>query len=251
RVCFSNSLGKSISIIHLGRVRTFYITLATLDAPTQLPPALQSEGSPSSADLIAQIDRWIIYHLKATISSEVHYENQLYGCLNTFLFSLFPPRRQFMTIPQAIIRRAMGADEVDEDLGNISFGSTGALHESRELPDMEAEKCFPDFVTVRVAPQPGGLRQHFVVCVVEVKRDHDTMSEAHIQIMKYMNQLAEHPLREENLSGFLVMGRWVTVYTLVRSGTKVEPVRGDTFDMFAHGDRFTSELAQIAVRNWN
>lgn len=107
--------------------------MATLDAPTHLPPALQFEGPPSFANLITQIDRWIIYHLKATISSDVHYENQLYGSLNTFLFSLFPPRRQFMTIPQAIVRRAMGADEIDEDLGNISFGSTGALHESRDL----------------------------------------------------------------------------------------------------------------------
>jgi len=115
----------------------------------------------------------------------------------------------------------------------------------------EAEKCFPDFVTVKVIPQPGGLRQHLVVCIVEVKRDEETASEAHTQIMTYMNRLSEHPLREENLRGFLVMGRWVTIYTLVRSGTKVEPVRGATFDMFAHGDQFTRELAEIAVRNWN
>ena len=27
----------------------------------------------------------------------------------------------------------MDADEVDEDLGNLSFGSTGAFHESRHL----------------------------------------------------------------------------------------------------------------------
>jgi hypothetical protein len=58
----------------------------------------QFEDPPSFANLITQIDRWIIYHLKATINSEVHYENQLYGCLNTFLFSLFPPRRQFLNL---------------------------------------------------------------------------------------------------------------------------------------------------------
>jgi len=116
--------------------------MATLDAPIQLPPDLKFEGLPSSANLISQIDRWIIYHLKATVSSDVHYENQLYGCLNTFLFSLFPPRRQFMTIPQPIVRRAMEADEIDEDLGNISFGSTGALHESRDL------RKFTDFLEV-------------------------------------------------------------------------------------------------------
>lgn len=108
--------------------------MATLDAPDyHLPLALQFEGPPSIANLIAQIDRWIIYHLKETISSNDHCENQLYGCLNTFLFSLFPPRRQFMNIPQPIARRTMDALEIDEDLGNVSFGSTGALHESRDL----------------------------------------------------------------------------------------------------------------------
>lgn len=115
----------------------------------------------------------------------------------------------------------------------------------------EAEKSFPDFVTVKVIPQPGGLRHHFVVCVVEVKRKKESATEAHTQIMAYMVQLAEHPLREENLRGFLVMGRWVTIYTLERDGNRVEPVKGDTFNMFAYGDRFTRELARIAIRNWN
>ena len=32
------------------------------------------------------------------------------------------------------MRRAItDPDEVDEDLGNISFGSTGAIHESRDM----------------------------------------------------------------------------------------------------------------------
>ena len=43
----------------------------------------------------------------------------------------------------------------------------------------------------------------------------------------------------------------VSIYTLVNNGNVVEPARGATFDMFAHGDRFTRELAQIAVCNWN
>jgi hypothetical protein len=95
--------------------------MAALDQPILLPPPLQYERPPSVSDLISQIDRWVIYHLKNTILSDVHFENQLYGVVNSFHTSIFPLRlrRHFMTIPQAIIRRAMDAEEVDEDLGSI------------------------------------------------------------------------------------------------------------------------------------
>jgi hypothetical protein len=107
--------------------------MATLDEPIQRPPALIPENPPTATNLIAHIDGWIIFHLKATISSNVHFENQLYGSVASFLASIFLSRRRFMTIPQAILRRAMEAEEVDEYLANVSFGSTGALHESRDL----------------------------------------------------------------------------------------------------------------------
>ncbi|KAF8233104.1 hypothetical protein L208DRAFT_1396291 [Tricholoma matsutake] len=77
-----------------------------------------------------------------------------------------------MTIPQAIVRRAMGADEIDEDLGNISFGSTGALHESRDLLGAEAEKSFPDFVTVKVIPHGRGQTRRRD-CVRSTYTDYD------------------------------------------------------------------------------
>jgi hypothetical protein len=107
--------------------------MASIDQPTELPVELPQETPPSVTNLITQIDRWVIYHLKKTIQSRVHFENQLYGTINALHASIFPLSRRFMIIPQAIIRRAMEADEVDEDLGNVSFGSTGALHESRDL----------------------------------------------------------------------------------------------------------------------
>ena len=48
------------------------------------PPDLQHQIPPTIPNLIAQIDPWIIYHLKMTI-----YENQLYGVLNLLLASIF------------------------------------------------------------------------------------------------------------------------------------------------------------------
>ena len=107
--------------------------MATLDTPPQIPPDLQFEQPPSVNNLIAQIDDWVIYHLLRTLESNIHYENQLYGPISSFLSLIFPSRRRYMLIPQAIFRRAMSDNEVAEDLANVSFGSTGAFHESRDL----------------------------------------------------------------------------------------------------------------------
>ena len=105
------------------------ITLRNATMPIQL----RQEVAPTIDGLISQIDPWVLYHLQSIISSNVHYENQLYGPINTFISSIFPTRRRYMTIPQALLRRAIReSDEVDEFLGDISIGSTGGLHESRD-----------------------------------------------------------------------------------------------------------------------
>ena len=107
--------------------------MPALDQPSQFPPELQHEIPPTVSDLAAQIDPWVTYHLKTTILSDVHYENQLYGVLNLFHASIFPLRRRFMTIPQGLLRKMVDADSIDEYLADLSFGSAGGLHESRNL----------------------------------------------------------------------------------------------------------------------
>lgn len=96
----------------------------------QQPPALASERNVSIDDQVAQIDSWILYDLKSTVLSEVHYENTLYGCFNALLTSIFPLKRRFMVIPQAVVRRALELDDLEDD---VSVGSTGALHQSRKM----------------------------------------------------------------------------------------------------------------------
>ncbi|KAF8224074.1 hypothetical protein L208DRAFT_1381211 [Tricholoma matsutake] len=143
--------------------------MPTLDQPPQFPPDLQHENPPSVPNLIAQIDPWVIYHLKTTILSDVHYENQLYGVLNLFHASIYPLRRRFMTIPQGLLRKVLDPDNIDEYLADLSFGSTGGLHESRDLPGSEVHKFVPDFLTVKVTPHRSGPRDHCIVAIVEVK----------------------------------------------------------------------------------
>ena len=98
-----------------------------------IPGPLRAEDPPTINQLISRIDPWVLYHLKSVISSEVHYENQLYGPINSFISSIFLTSRRFMNIPQALLRRPLDESQVDEHLANISFGSTGGLHESRNL----------------------------------------------------------------------------------------------------------------------
>lgn len=99
----------------------------------QEPPVLAYDRHvPSVPAHIDQINPWILYHIKSTILSGVHHENQLYGSFNACLTSIFPLNRRFMIIPQAIIRRAMNVQEIEDD-PDVSFGSTGAFHESRGL----------------------------------------------------------------------------------------------------------------------
>ena len=78
---------------------------------------------------MTQIDPWVIYLLRTTIESNVHYESQLHGPFGTFLESIFPQRRRFMNIAQATLREVVNPEHFD--LGNISFGSTGGEHRSR------------------------------------------------------------------------------------------------------------------------
>lgn len=89
------------------------------------------------------------------------------------------------------------------------------------------------------------------MCIVEVKRDDVTSGEARLQMLEYMKRAIDHPSREPNLRGYLVEANQVTPYLVVRRGFCWVVEQGETFDMFAAGDRFTTELCEIAIQTWN
>src|SRR5262245_58954231 len=61
------------------------------------------------------------------------------------------------------------------------------------IAGLEQFKQFPDFVAVKVTPQPGTERDHYIVCVVEVKRDDETEAKAKDQMEAYMERAAYLP----------------------------------------------------------
>ncbi|KAJ7600645.1 hypothetical protein C8J56DRAFT_1156976 [Mycena floridula] len=218
-----------------------------------LPNALLHENPPTRAQLLASVDPWIPYHLKQTIQSIPRFEHMVYGQLISYLASILPHRRRFMTIPQFILRRTMQPHEIRVDRANVSTGSTGGLHESRNLPGAEHGTMFPDFVTVKVTPLAGLARDHRVVCLIEVKKDGDSIYKARDQMWGYMEQIIGHPNREPNLYGFLVLGAVVEVYRIQDEGFGEGDVPFYLRDitMFDAADEFTNGLCDIAIANWN
>jgi len=239
-----------------------------LDQPLKLPSSIQQETPPSIPDHMAGIEPWVIYDLKSTIMENVHFEHQLYGPLNSFLEAIFPVRRRFMTKPQGLLRKVLEFDESeDEYMEEVSFGSTGGIHRSRNhrmllapivvylliIPlaaGAEDEKFFPDFITVKVTPQlPGKPRQHLMVAIVEVKRnDKVSETEALKQVAKYLQRAWELPGHSENLCAYLVMGQKVHRLWMQSKGRwRADP----PFSMFEAGDKFTKALCETAIHHWN
>lgn len=101
---------------------------------------------------------------------------------------------------------------------------------------------------VKVTPQPGLIRDHRIVCVVELKRDDVSEDRSVRRMFDYIDQIAQHPSRDENLRGYLIMANEVIQFTLDVNGVTS---RGHNFDMFAAGDPFTKKLCEIAIRHWN
>jgi len=226
--------------------------MATTLSNVTMPIQLQQEAAPTIDGLISRIDPWVLYHLKSTILSDVHYENQLYGPINSFIGSVFPTGRRYMTIPQALLRRSIPEGEADE--GDISIGSIGGLHESRNLEGNEIEKMFPDFLTVKVRPTLANLpRLHTAVCIVEVKRDDLTARQAEKQLTLYMERVSTQRFVSDDFRGYLVMGKKVIVYGRDPNPGVGEPgyYRHGEFSMLDDNDPFTRDLSQISVNNWN
>ena len=78
---------------------------------------------------------------------------------------------------------------------------------------------------------------------------HDSVSEtaALEQVANYLARAWSHPSHDPELCAYLVMGN--VVYKIRMSGGRA--VFDNPFDMFATGNQFTTELCNIAIRNWN
>ncbi|PBK64187.1 hypothetical protein ARMSODRAFT_1088115 [Armillaria solidipes] len=229
--------------------------MPTLDSSSQLPAPLPFENPLTANAHMASLDYWAIFNLRNVNMSNIHYENQVYGATNTYLQAIFPLKRQFSIIPQALLRRMMEPDEVEEDWDNVSLGSSGGLHEARHLPGKEVGKAFPDFAVVKHRIFIANEREHEILTIVEVKLRTLSLSQALEQMMRYMDALYALPNCDPMVIGYLfasnrVMKFWIVEDIGVPKGYTVE--HGEWHDLLAlDEDCLTEELCIFAVDNWN
>ena len=105
---------------------------------------------------------------------------------------------------------------------------------------------------VKVQPTPANVpRAYTAVCMVEVKRDEDTILQADDQMLKYMQRVFDLGSLSDDFRGYLILGQRVVVYRIrdPNDASLVETLR--EFSMLDDNDPFTRELSQISVNNWN
>ncbi|KAF9528001.1 hypothetical protein CPB83DRAFT_836146 [Crepidotus variabilis] len=167
------------------------------------PRNVPGEQRPTIDQLQNSVLDWVNFTLRDTTLREPHFENSFYGPWNALLGSVFPLRRAYMVKPQTIIRKNVVA-EIGED---VSFGSTGGMHEPRSRPGREKGTKFPDFVVVKVifsnAPNP--TCDHQFILIVEIKRDLAGYNSANLQIVNYMTS-ASSIQPDRLIYGYLVCG---------------------------------------------
>lgn len=157
-----------------------------------------------------------------------------------------------MNIAQGTLREVLDPHSIEDDLTNISFGSTGGIHRARTVPGSEINKLFPDFLTVSVYPQLlGAHRDYRIVSVLELKRDDQSLTKSQEQMLQYMERILEVGNPSNNFRGFLLMGEFVEIYGSRGFAERRIPEYLGTFNIFDAADRFTNELAEIAVAHWN
>ncbi|CAA7263473.1 unnamed protein product [Cyclocybe aegerita] len=232
--------------------------MTRLSEDIPFPGQLAHEPAPQAEAVVSGVDAWVVYQLKNNLLRGVHYENQLYGHWNAYLYELFPSRRRFMITPQAIIRTPVAGEGEPEDIDDAdrSFGSTGAIFESRNLPGFEECIKYPDFVPFKEVPQVDGEIIHHPITIVEVKRDLQGLEDGHSQMVGYMTTAARHRNTPRTLRGFLLGGHHLKVYTIQTGIEGAEPEVGDRRDILVPQQEEGSydialELAKLAAERWN
>ncbi|KAF8987135.1 hypothetical protein BDZ89DRAFT_1173939 [Hymenopellis radicata] len=255
------------------------LNLDTLNIHDALP-VLTPDNNIRVRDIVRNIDRFVIWNLKATFARNIHYEHDSYGAINDYLHSIFPPSRRFSITPQSLLREAVPAPDLsdthssqatnndDSFVGNeaadTSLGPYGAYHRSRDHAGQEPGKKFIDFTASKVSATSVSVPEHTLLTFVEVKREGDNDWQSHAQMVVYMLRVWENPDRAPNFRAFLLNvrehkiieyffglpgnnGQAPAVHRVDRRGVEVQAPGSHRLN----GDVLTEKLANISRQFWN
>lgn len=166
------------------------------------------------------VPEWVYKRLAKT-GAGARYEASLYGPLNAFLTSYFPPHQTFMVKPQPKIRPHFEADANDPQ-SRPSLDSYHAAVLPRRFGGWEDPLKSPDFIVVKPTSGPHDDR---VLVVVEVKLKHVSEEHAEEQLIDYMGLLLDkyredtgQAIFDGTLAALLVMGDRLKIFTMPGNG---------------------------------
>lgn len=117
-------------------------------------------------------------------------------------------------------------------------------------------KQFPDFVIVKVTPQSGTARNHYIVGIVELKKGPSFGDADRRQMDRYMTQAVQLPNCVNPLYGFLVAGMVVKKFVAQRMSNQVDDVNAQEVvngvsQLSRREDAFFKDLCRISAAHWN
>ena len=105
---------------------------------------------------------------------------------------------------------------------------------------------------MKVILRPSNLpREYRIITVVELKRNDDDQAKSEAQMLRYMMRIDQIAGPNNNFRGFLVMQDNVQVYGYSGYGTNRMAEIVDEYNIFTPGNRFTTDLTDIAIAYWN
>lgn len=105
---------------------------------------------------------------------------------------------------------------------------------------------------MKVVLRPSNLpREYRIITVVELKRNDDDQAKSEAQMLSYMMRINQIASPTNNFRGFLVMQDNIQVYGYSGYGAKRKAEIVNQYNIFAPGNHFTADLADIAIAYWN
>ncbi|GBE78885.1 hypothetical protein SCP_0200820 [Sparassis crispa] len=155
--------------------------------------------------------RWFINRFKQSLDPPQTYENSLYGPLNVIFMDIFPPSREFLVSPQALLQEVVGPTPMNVvaqlppsashhqsahhavPVSSAPAASSAApepSYDDLDLPQGEVllKNWIPDFV-ISKGSEAMGMTFDLTLTLIEVKR-HDKQRETYVQqVLSYLNAL--------------------------------------------------------------
>ncbi|KIY64284.1 hypothetical protein CYLTODRAFT_446099, partial [Cylindrobasidium torrendii FP15055 ss-10] len=199
------------------------------------------------------VPEWVRVEFGELTNVKVRFESLMYGPLNSYCFSVFPPTQEFMVTPQASLRKRHGVGHSLDHNDGLPVPPTSAS-DKPDQPDIYVQRWIPTHIRESFPEPWGDLRRRFLnICIIEVKRDTIDGQESWHQITRYMTLAGSrqdgHPLASDKprLKGFLVGPSSFYSFQLVSHKLGAQWVALGETEIGDNGYNLWAQLEELAI----